>query len=94
MLEFNDKTIIVCLPTKADDINGIKEEYLDANDDTRICIKRDGKWYEKVYRTVLVEYKSMLYKWYKGTGGGSGNSVMFQYWSEKMKDKYDVIVEV
>ena len=35
----------------------------------------------------------MLYKWYKGTGGGSGNSTMFQYWSDEIKDKYDVIVE-
>ena len=35
----------------------------------------------------------MLHKWYKGTGGGSGNSIMFIDWSVEKKDKYDIIVE-
>ena len=64
-LEFNNEAIIICLPTKAEDIKSIEEEDLDANDNTRIRIKRDGKWCEKVYCTVLVEYEVMLYTWYK-----------------------------
>ena len=35
----------------------------------------------------------MLYKWYKGTGGGSGEKTMFQDWSEEKMDRYDAIAE-
>ena len=42
---------------------------------------------------MLAEYKAMLYKWYKGTGCGSGMSTMFQNWSDEKKDRYDIIVE-
>ena len=92
-LEFNNENIIIELPSKVEDIEGIENETHDPNDATRIRIKRDGKWCHKVYRTVLTEYKAMLYKWYKGTGGGSGDKTMFQDWSEEKLDKYDVIAE-
>ena len=92
-LEFNNENITIELPSKAEDIEGIENETLDPNDATRIRIKRDGKWCNKVYRKVLTEYKAMLYKWYKGTGGGSGDKTMFQDWSEEKLDKYDVIAE-
>ena len=91
--EFNNENIIIELPSKAEDIEGIENESLDPNDATRIRIKRDGKWCDKVYRTVLTEYKAMLYKWYKGTGGGLGDKTMFQDWSEEKLDRYDVIAE-
>ena len=91
--EFNNENIIIELPSKAEDIEGIENESLDPNNATRIRIKRDCKWYNKVYRTVLTEYKAMLYKWYKGTGGGSGDKTMFQDWSEEKLDRYDVIAE-
>ena len=91
--EFNNENIVIELPTKAADIDGIENEVMDPNDATRIRIKRDGKWCDKVYRTVLTEYKAMLYKWYKGTGGGSGEKTMFQDWSEEKMDRYDVIAE-
>ena len=91
--EFNNENIVVELPAKAEDIEQINDEDLDANDPARVRINRDGRWCEKVYRTVLTEYKAMLYKWYKGTGGGSGVSTMFQNWSDEKKDRYDVIVE-
>ena len=45
---------------------------------------------EKVYRTTLHEYKVVLRDWYAGTGGGSGDSSMFQDWSEEKLNKYDV----
>ena len=63
--ELNNEKDIIYLPSKAEDINGIKREDLDANDDTRILLLRDGKWCDEMYRTMLVEYKAMLYKWYK-----------------------------
>ena len=91
--EFNNELLSVVIPAKASDVEGIINGDMDANELSRIRIKRDGKWCEKVYRTVLAEYKAMLHKWYKGTGGGSGNSVMFEEWSDEKKDKYDVIVE-
>ena len=83
--EFNNEDIKIELPQKSYDTNGIDDDELDPNDETRIRIKRDGKWCEKVYKTVLTEYKAMLHKWFKGTGGGSGNSTMFEDWSDEKK---------
>ena len=83
--EFNNKLNDIQLPVKSEDIEGISDGDLDPNDITRIRIEWDGKWCEKVYRTVLVEYKAMLHKWYKGTGGRSGSSTIFEDWSEEGK---------
>ena len=49
-----------------------------------------GKWCEKTYKSVLTEYKIILKDWYKGTGGGSGASAMFEDWSTEKLDAYDV----
>ena len=75
--EFIGKDLIVELPTWASNIDGIENDGLNLNDQNQIRIKRDRKWCEKVYKMILTEYKAMLYKWFKGIDGGSGDSTMF-----------------
>ena len=53
-----------------------------------------GKWMKKTYDDVLIEYKAILKLWYKGTGGGSGNSTLFENWYQEKLDKYDVDVDI
>ena len=45
---------------------------------------------KKVYETTMTEYKAILNLWFEGTGGGSGETSMFQSWSEEKLDKYDI----
>ena len=40
--------------------------------------------------TVLTEYKVILRDWFKGNGGGSGVTTMFEEWSSEKINKYDV----
>ena len=49
-----------------------------------------GKWCEKTYKNTLTEYKIILKDWFKGTGGGSGASTMFEDWSSEKLNSYDV----
>ena len=49
---------------------------------------------KKTYDDVLIEYKAILKLWYKGTGGGSGNSTLFENWYHEKLDKYDVDVDI
>ena len=53
-------------------------------------INLTGKWVKKVYETTMTEYKAILNLWFEGTGGGSGETSMFQSWSEEKLDKYDI----
>ena len=39
---------------------------------------------------MLTEYKCNLRDWFKGTGGGSGASTMFEDWTAEKKNRYDV----
>ena len=89
-LEFNNNEIVIPLPEKSCDLNNDELIGLDPNDGTRMRISRDGKWVEKLYRTVLVEYKAILKQWYLGTGGGSGRATMFEDWSSEKLNKYDI----
>ena len=78
------------MPPKASDLDEWEIDELDANDSSRIRIERDGKWCEKIFKTVLTEYKIILRDWFKGTGGGSGVTLMFENWSSKKQNKYDI----
>ena len=49
---------------------------------------------KKTYDDVLIEYKAILKLWYKGTGGGSGDSTLFEDWDQEKLDKYDVDVDI
>ena len=44
----------------------------------------------KTFLATLTKYKAMLKQWYQGTGGDSGMTLMFQEWSSKKFNKYDV----
>ena len=46
-----------------------------------------------MYKTTLTEYKAVLNNWFLGTGGGSGETSMFQDWSSEKLDKFDIYVE-
>ena len=48
------------------------------------------KWCQKTYGVIMTEYKAVLKLWYKGTGGGSGNTSMFEDWTKEKLDKYDI----
>lgn len=65
---FKDPTFEVEVPHKInpDDIEGI-----DPNDDQRICMPRDGKWFLNTWRHYLrKKYKDAIGRWDKDTGGG------------------------
>ena len=49
---------------------------------------------KKTYDDVLIEYKAILKLWYKGTGGGSGDSTLFEDWNQEKLDKYDIDVDI
>ena len=38
----------------------------------------------------MTEYKAVLKLWYKGTGGGSGDTSIFEDWTKEKLDKYDI----
>ena len=38
----------------------------------------------------MAEYKALLHKWHKGTGGGPGLDIYFKSWSDENKDKYNI----
>ena len=49
-----------------------------------------GKFMKTIYDTTMTEYKSVLERWNKGTGGGPGLNVYFQSWDKEKLDKYDI----
>ena len=55
-----------------------------------VIIIYTGKWVKKTFETTLSEYKAMLHLWFQGTGGGSGNTTMFETWTEEKLNKYDI----
>ena len=89
-LDFNNGNLKISLPPKASDLDEWEIDELDANDSSRIRIEHCGKWCEKIFKTVLTEYKIILRDWFKGTGGGSGVTSMFENWSSEKQNKYDV----
>ena len=49
-----------------------------------------GMWVQHVWDTTHVLYKEILKKWYKGTGGGSGESTLFEGWSDEKLQRHDI----
>lgn len=45
---------------------------------------------QSVYTTTVTEYKAVLNKWHKGTGGGPGLSIYLESWSSEKLDKYNI----
>ena len=43
-----------------------------------------------IWDTTHVLYKAVLKNWFKGTGGGSGDSSLFEGWSDEKLEKYDI----
>ena len=46
-----------------------------------------------MYNTTLTEYKGVLNKWFKGTGGGSGLAVHLESWSDAKLEKYNINID-
>ena len=44
-----------------------------------------GKFFQTLYSTTMTEYKALLHKWHKGTGGGPGLDIYFESWSDEKK---------
>ena len=38
-------------------------------------------------------YKEVLYLWFKGNGGGSGVTTMFEGWSDEKLEHFDIDIE-
>ena len=38
-------------------------------------------------------YKEVLYLWFKGNGGGSGVTKMFEGWSDEKLEHFDIDIE-
>ena len=47
-----------------------------------------------LYNTIKTEYKVLLRKWHKGTGGDPGLDMYFELWSQSKKDKYDINLDI
>ena len=51
-----------------------------------------GKWCENVYQTTLAKYKAVMKNCFAETGGGPGDSTIFQDWDDDKLNNYDVDV--
>ena len=43
-----------------------------------------------IWKTTLKQYKYVLQKWFKGTGGGAGVPKEFESWDDAKYKKYDI----
>jgi len=90
-LEFTNEKIVLTLPHECLGIDGIQD--IDPNDRRWTRSNRDWIWIKYIWETTHSNYKKVLKNWYKSTGGSSGESSMFEGWSNEKLDAYNVDVD-
>ena len=81
---FNDATVEVPEPSRADRLKSWGTPALDPNNPARFSIKsRDYKWLKKLYLDTLKKYSLAMKKWRMGTGGGSGYPENYTNWDTR-----------
>jgi len=63
---------------------------MDLNHFEIIKITRDWIWVKHVCDTIHILYKAVLKNWFKGTGGGTGDSTLFEGWLDEQLEKYNI----
>ena len=50
-------------------------------------------WTKHIFDTTHKMYKEVLFDWFKGTGGGSGATTMFEGWSDEKLQHFDIGID-
>ena len=79
--DFHNYGVVLMEPSRA----AFLESYcdLDPNDHTRIEIKREWKFFKKLFFSYLAKYNVSMKKWTKGTGGGPGADENYANWMDR-----------
>ena len=77
-LAFNDENVVIQHPEHYGELQNANT--MDPNELSRINIKRDGVWVQKVFNNVMKHYRPAMHRYKFGTGNGPGGGSNFVDW--------------